>query len=88
MEESRRELGKEPDEWPSPAAEPSGAATGSDPVVRRMMERRREGDVEQGEEGRIDEPEGYDDVLAQVDPAEAASRTQLDPESDRPAPEG
>ena len=82
------QLGKEPNEWPSPAAEPSGVAPGSDPVTRKIIERQREGEVAQGDEGEVEEPERYDQVLAQVDPAEAASRTQLDPESDRPAPEG
>ena len=82
------DLGKPADEWPSPAAEPSGAAPGSDPVARKIIERRRDGEAELGEEGRVEEPTGFDDVLAEVDPAEAASRTQQDPSNPRPAPEG
>ena len=88
MTRERQQLGTPPDEWPSPAAEPSGAAPGSDPIARRIIERRRDGDVSQGDEGEIEEPVGYDDALASVDPAEAASRTQIDPSSEKPPPEG
>ena len=53
-----------------------------------MIERRREGSVSHGAEGEVEEPAGYDDVLAQVDPVEAGTKTQLDPSSEKPAPEG
>jgi hypothetical protein len=63
-------------------------APGTDPIARRIIERRRSGEVEQGAEGQIEETTGFKDALAKVSPEEAGSRVQQDPESGRPAPEG
>ena len=74
------DLGTPPEEFPSPHAEPKAMAPGTDPIARKIIERQREG--EPGEGGDMKE------ALDAVDPVTAGTKTQLDPASPRPAPEG
>ena len=79
---ARDELGTPPEEFPSPHAEPTGPAPGTDPIARKIIERQREGEATRDDEGSLK------DALSQVSPEEAATRVQQDPKSPRPAPEG
>src|SRR4051812_36972105 len=83
-----QELGTPREEFPSPHSEPKATAPGTDPIAREIIQRRRDGEVEQGSEGQIEEPAGLKEALDSVDPAEAGSRVQQDPGSPKPAPEG
>lgn len=67
-------------EWPAPGEEPTGPAPGTDPAVRERMERARE----EATGSKNAAPPPQDEVPAE----DAATRTQLDPESPEPAPEG